>query len=505
MRRRGGVGGVASVGTNGYNGGCASAPSGPVRGVSPIMPSSQTAAGTGPDARPGPDAPPRGRYFALAVLFSMNLLNYVDRYSFFAVGTQVQAELGISNQRYGVLGASFMIVYTVVSPLIGLLGDRYDRRLLLSGGVGLWSLATVGTAFSRGFADMFFWRALLGLGEATYGVIAPALLADLFPARVRGRVMGLYFLALPLGGALGYVTGGGIAQVWHWRAAFWVVGLPGLAVAAAGLALRDPGRGASDGGRADRAPARRPTTAEYLGLFRTPTFLYNTAGLAAVTFATGAYAVWGSVFYQSVRGMLPGEAGLKIGGMSAAAGLLGIGLGTWITDRLLRRTPRAYLLVACGAVALAVPPSLFALTVSDQRASLGLLFTAMVLMAMVLGPCNTVTANVVPADRRSVGFAANIFLIHLLGDISSPILIGVIADFCGRPSVAASALGGSLAALGALPVRGSNLTAGMLAVVPVMTLGAAFFALGSRHLPDDQDRAHAAGGVPGEPGPVFGH
>src|SRR4051794_40666100 len=160
-----------------------------------------------------------GRYFALAILFSMNLLNYVDRYSFFAVGTYIQHDLKIGDKGYGVLSASFMIVYTLVTPMIGWLGDRYNRRVLLASGVGLWSIATVGTAFSHSFAEMFFWRALLGLGEATYGSIAPALLSDLFSPRVRGRVIGLYFLALPLGGALGYAIGGGGGRKRHQRGA----------------------------------------------------------------------------------------------------------------------------------------------------------------------------------------------------------------------------------------------------------------------------------------------
>ena len=89
-----------------------------------------------------------------------------------------------------------MIVYTIVSPVMGWLGDRYNRKILLAGGVGLWSLATVGTAFSADFYHMFFWRALLGVGEASYGVIAPTLWSDLFPVKERGRAMGVYYLAL---------------------------------------------------------------------------------------------------------------------------------------------------------------------------------------------------------------------------------------------------------------------------------------------------------------------
>ena len=444
-----------------------------------------------------------GKYFALAVLFSMNLLNYVDRYSFFAVATHVKNDLKISNQAYGVLAASFMIVYTLVTPMMGWLGDRYNRRVLLASGVGLWSFATVGTAFSQNFAEMFFWRALLGLGEATYGAIAPALLSDLFSPRVRGRVIGLYFLALPLGGALGYGIGGWVADAWHWRMAFWVVGLPGVLAALAGLLMHDPGRGASEG-KALAGKIDRPRLADSFDLLSNRTFLYNTFGMASVTFATGAWAAWGSDFYQTVHGMTAKDAGRWIGGMTAVAGLVGIGLGMWLPDLVLRFTRRAYLLMACLAVAAGTVPGLLALLEPDLNSSLLLLFGAMILMAMVLGPCNTVTANVVPASRRAMGYSVSIFLIHVFGDISSPILIGLVADQSGRASILASPLGRLIALIGARPVGGTNLTLGMLSVVPVLALGAVFFYLGSRHLPDDQDRARLSSD--GETlGPVLGH
>jgi MFS family permease len=432
------------------------------------------------------------RLFALGVLFSMNLLNYVDRYSFFAVGKHIQDDLGVSYSRYGFLSVSFMIVYTVVSPLMGWLGDRYNRKVLLAFGVGLWSVATVGTAFSIGFADMVLWRALLGVGEATYGVIAPALLADLFAPKYRGRVMGAYFLALPLGGALGYGIGGWVADAWHWRAAFWVVGLPGVFAAAAALLLRDPGRGASDG-QVRTAAAGRPRLADYLDLFRTPTFLFNTAGMAAVTFATGAYAAWGSTFYQSVHELEAKEAGLWIGGMTAVAGLVGISLGTAIADLLRRFTRRAYLLLAAASVFGAIVPGFLGMVERDTTTSMALLFVAMIMISCGIGPCNAVTANVVPANRRAAGYAVSIFLIHLFGDITSPMLIGLIADLFGSPTVTGSAVGMALETLGARPVDGANLTLGMLSVIPVLVLGGVFFLLGSTYLPRDQERGQGSG------------
>jgi MFS family permease len=443
--------------------------------------------------QPGSSLTLGGKYFALVVLFTMNLLNYIDRYSFFAVGTQIQRDLAIDDLWYGVLGASFMIVYTVVSPVMGWLGDRYDRRRLLAGGVALWSLATVGTAFSADFYHMFFWRSLLGVGEASYGVIAPALLADLFPVKERGRAMGAYYLALPLGGALGYGIGGAVGEELGWPMTFMIVGVPGLLVALAGLVITDPGRGASEG-KTHASAADRPQLRDYLALFKTPTFVYNTAGMAAVTFATGAYAAWGSTFYQTVRGMSMKDAGQWIGGLTALAGLLGIVFGTFLADFLLKFTRRAYLILACFVVAGAAPLGLFAILDPNRASSLALLFGAMVLMAMVLGPCNTVIANVVPANQRAAGYALYIFLIHVFGDISSPILLGAISQIFGKPAISDTALGRFFTSIGATPVDGNNLTLAMLSVVPVLILGVFFFLLGSRHLAEDQDRARAAGG-----------
>jgi MFS transporter, Spinster family, sphingosine-1-phosphate transporter len=428
-----------------------------------------------------------GPYFALAVLFGMNLLNYIDRYSFFAVGTQIKSAFGIDDLWYSVLGVAFMVVYTLVSPFMGFLGDRYHRRRLLAAGVGLWSLATVGTAFSHNFSQMFFWRALLGVGEASYGVIAPTLLSDLFPVERRGRAMGLYYLALPLGGALGYGLGSWIGQEFGWQRAFLVVGLPGIVAALAALVILDPGRGASEGSPVS-AKGDRPRLHDYLQIFAIRTFVLNTAGMAAVTFATGALAVHGANFYQIVRGMSMKEAGTSIGILTAIAGLLGIALGTFLADFLRKVTRRAYLLLATCVVACSVPLGIYGILQPDRRMSLGALFGAMILLSMVLGPCNTVIANVVPANRRASGYALYIFLIHIFGDISSPLILGAVSIFFGMPRVAQSYVGRFFATIGAAPVGKENLTVAMLVVGPVLALGAIFFLLGSHHLESDQEK-----------------
>ena len=391
-----------------------------------------------------------------------------------------------------------MIVYTIVSPLMGWLGDRYNRKALLACGVGLWSLATVGTAFSGDYSHLFFWRALLGIGEASYGVLAPTLISDLFPVKERGRAMGVYYLALPVGTALGYMLGGTIADALGWRAVFFVVGLPGLLAAGAGLLMRDPGRGASEGGPA-AGQAGRPGLREYLELFRTRSFLYNTAGMAAVTFATGAYGAWGLIFYQRVHGLTASQAGNTIGGLLVVASLIGIALGTFLADLFYKLTKRAYLLLAAFAVLCAIPLGAVGILDPVYKSSLVFLFGASILMSMVLGPCNTVTANVVPANRRATGYAAFIFLIHLFGDVSSPIILGWVSDLFGTPSVAGSPLGQFFASIGAQPVNtpegATNLTVAMLSVVPVLALGCVFFLIGSHYLPKDQEKVRVSGSV----------
>jgi MFS family permease len=449
-----------------------------------------------------------GPFVALAILFAMNLLNYVDRFSFFAAGRHIQKALDINDEWFGVLGVSFMIVYTIVSPVMGWLGDRYSRKILLAGGVGLWSLATVGAAFSADFYHMFFWRALLGLGEASYGAIAPALIADLFPIKARGRAMGVYYLALPVGTALGYILGGKIADTLGWQAVFLVVGLPGLLVALAGLFINDPGRGASEAG-AGPQKAHRPSLKDYLVLLKTPTFLFNTAGMAAVTYATGAYAAWGSTFYQRVYGLSATDAGYSIGLLLVGAGILGILMGMFLPDLLRKRTRRAYLIIAAIGVLVATPLGVAGILNPNYKSSLFFLFGASVLLSMVLGPSNTVTANVVPANRRATGYATFIFLIHLFGDISSPVIMGWISTHFGRPEVAQSPIGQFFAAIGARPVQDgdhqTNLTLAMLSVAPVLALGIVFFLIGSHYLPRDEDRAVAASSPEDAASPAYFH
>jgi MFS family permease len=398
----------------------------------------------------------------------MNLLDYIDRNILAAVLPHIQAELRLSSMQAGALGPAFLMTYTLFAPLMGWAGDRYRRTRLLSCGVGLWSLATIGAGFAGTYGHLVLARSLLGIGEVTYGTLAPTLLADLYPRARRGQVLSYFYLAVPVGSALGYVLGGLIAPPCGWRTAFWVVGAPGCLAALSGLGLREPRRGAMDDVEgADRGvPVHLQTPRSWrdYGVLRyNRSYVYNTLGMALMTFALGGLALWMPTYLHRVKGMSLQEANLWIGPLTVAAGLLGTLTGGWLADRLLRRTSGAYFLVAGSGMLLATPCALIALLVRAPAVYLPALFVAECGVFLNTGPCNAILVNVVHPAMRSTAFAINIFLIHMLGDIWSPIAIGAIDD-----------------------ATGGNLTAGMLLTVVAIGAGGLLFLCGRPYLAQDQ-------------------
>src|SRR5271170_5168750 len=231
--------------------------------------------------------------FGLGVLAFINLLSYLDRYVVAGVLESLKhSNLGLSDANLGFLMSGFLIVYTLLAPVFGALGDRRSRPRLIALGVACWSFATAMSGFAVNFLTLFIARSLVGVGEAAYVTIAPSLLSDYFPVRQRGRVMAIFFCAIPVGSALGYVVGGLVDKHYGWRTAFFVAGVPGLLLAALCLLLKDPPRGIQEGGSApaaepksSRSSIRKQTLATYAGLLRNKPYALTVLGYAAYTFA----------------------------------------------------------------------------------------------------------------------------------------------------------------------------------------------------------------------------
>jgi predicted MFS family arabinose efflux permease len=389
------------------------------------------------------DAPQHGAWLALSVLILINLFNYIDRQVLAAVEPEVRKEFfpDVVNQQtgqrqepaeakgwMGLLSSAFLVTYMLAAPVFGWLANRMRRWVLVGIGVMIWSLASGASGLAATYLIMFLTRCLVGVGEAAYGPVAPDMIADLYPIHHRGRVMSWFYAAIPVGSALGYTLGDLVTRSTggHWRAAFYAVVPPGLLLALWCFLMPEPQRGQSDPAAA--AGRQRERWSDYVILLKTPSYLLNTLGMTAMTFALGGLGYWVPAFLQELRvpdlwGIPPKTA---FGGLTALTGLLATLLGGLAGDWLRGRYPGSYFLVSGVAMVLAFPMLLLVTWLPFPLAWLPLV-ACVFLLFFNTGPTNTILANVTHPRLRAPGFALNIFIIHILGDVISPPIMGSIA------------------------------------------------------------------------------
>jgi len=358
---------------------------------------------------------------ALVILTALNFLNYIDRSVLFAVQPLVQTEFHLTNAQLGYLTSAFLIFYMIAAPFVGPLADRYSRKLIIVLGAILWSGLTLLTAVTHTYGELLLRHTLVGVGEATFVTIAPTFVADLFPEERRGRILGIFYLAIPVGTATGYLLGGKLGPGFGWRFPFYVAAIPGFLLALAMLFVPEPERGRFDSLQETR---ERGTI---LGLARNPAFWAATLGMAMMTFALGGLQVWMPTFLSRVRGYSLQSANETFGAIIVFDGIVASLAGGWLGDRLLRRSRSAYYSVSAVSMALGVPVMIVALFTSGRTMLPGIAIAAFLLL-LNTAPLNAALINSVGAHIRATALAVNIFMIHILGDVPSPTLMGYIAD-----------------------------------------------------------------------------
>ena len=404
---------------------------------------------------------------ALALLLALNLLCYLDRYILATLEPAISAEFFGPDDpnamaKTGSLATYFLISYMVLSPLFGWMSDRFSRWKIIAFGAALWSLATSGSGWAPVFSIMVASRILVGAGEAAYGPAAPTIIADLFPKERRGLVLAWFFAAIPVGSAIGYLYGGVVGGAFGWRTPFHWAAVPGLILAGLCLLMKEH-RPAS------HASGPKASWADYKGLIRIPSYVYNVAAQTAMTFAIGGISFWAPNYFYNVRkaGSLA-EVGLVFGGITAVAGLAATLFGGWLADRLAKRYSGAYFLVSGGGILIAFPCTLAMLAAPFPLAWV-LCFLAIFFLFFNIGPANTAIANVTAPAVRASAFAANIFVIHALGDAISPPLIGAIGDRW-------------------------SLTIGFVVVSVMMAVAGVLWLCGAKHLERDAEKISALPG-----------
>jgi len=367
---------------------------------------------------PAKDLQPRT---ALIVLTALNLLNYADRNVLYAVQPLVQDEFHLTKTQIGYLTSAFLGFYMIAAPFVGPLADRYSRKLIIVLGAFFWSGLTLMTAITHTYGELLVRHTLVGVGEATFVTIAPTFVADLFSEDRRGRILGVFYLAIPVGSAAGYLLGGYLAPIYGWRFPFYIAAAPGFLLALAVLFLKEPERGQFD------SIKETPERASIFGLARNPAFLTATLGMAFMTFSLGGIQVWMPQFLFSERGYSLEKANLLFGMIIVVDGIVASLAGGWLGDYLLHRTKASYYLISAVSMALGIPFMIAALF-SSGRLMVPAIGIAAFFLLLNTSPLNAAVINSVGAHIRATAIAVNIFIIHILGDVPSPTMMGWVAD-----------------------------------------------------------------------------
>ncbi len=374
----------------------------------------------------------------LAVLTGLNLLNYLDRTVLAAVVPRVQSELGLDNLQGGTLATAFLLGYFITSPIFGALADRasssrlLSRTSLMAFGVLVWSVATYASGRAHGFYGMLAARAVVGVGEASYASVAPALIDDMAAAGQKGRKLAVFYLAIPIGSAFGYLAGGYLEKHFGWRAVFSAVGIPGAVLALSCLVIVEP---------APLAPRVKERVITMLApLFRERLYARAVLGYCAYTFALGGFSYWAPKYINQRYGTELDHANYVFGLLLVLSGAIGTMIGGAWGDRSVREalhgaaldeSSKSRLAAAhgqlrvCGISSLlGVPFAVACLLAPSARGFFGLIFVCEVALFLSTSPINAALLQSVPASVRASAMAISIFAIHLLGDLWSPPLVG---------------------------------------------------------------------------------
>ncbi len=369
------------------------------------------------------------RRYALSLLVIAYALNFIDRQILVILQSDIKAEMGLSDTQLGLLsGFAFALVYITAGIPIAYWADRGNRRNVIALAVTVWSGMTALSGLTWNFGQLLAARIGVGIGEAGGSPPAHSMISDYFPPEQRATAMAIYSSGLHAGIFAGFAIGGVISEFFGWRAAFMVVGLPGLLFAALFFfTVQEPPRGRFEG---TAVASYRPSLAETLSLLlRFRTFWFIALGTGLTAFAGYGNGNFAPLFLERSHDITGTELGLLLAIGGGGGGLIGTLLGGRIGDALGRRDARWYLWVPGIAGLLALPASLPYLLVDDTRIVVPLLVIVTILINTYLGPCLAITHALVPPAMRALASAILFFVLNLIGLGMGPLTAGLLSDY----------------------------------------------------------------------------
>lgn len=392
------------------------------------MASTQAAAATGSYTGQG-FGTPAYRSFVLYTLTLVYTLNFIDRVLIGVVAQPIIEEFRLQDWQFGLLsGFGFALMYTLMGIPIARLSERYNRVRIIAASVILWSAMTALCGVAGGFLALLVFRIGVGIGEAGCTPPANSLIADYFPPRSRARALAVYSMGITIGGVLANAFGGPVAEMFSWREAFLVLGIPGVVIGVAVLfIIREPPRGYADppGTPEVERLGFRDTVAE---LARKPTFWTNTVAAALVAFVGYGLINFQAAFFQRVHGMSVAEVAMEVAvplGLAASFGAFAAG---YLTERLSARFPNAVAWIPGLGLLAAVPLYMLGLAAGSVGLALGLMIVAAILHYSYLGAQYTICQGVASTRARATAVALFLFIVNLIGYGLGPLWVGLLSD-----------------------------------------------------------------------------
>jgi MFS family permease len=368
-------------------------------------------------------------WFALFILFAINLLNFYDRQLAGALAEPVRKEFHLTDTALGLLGTVFVLMYAVVGLPLGRLADKWSRTRLIAIGTTVWSLLTAASGLAQNYTQLFVTRLGVGVGEATCAPAGQSLIGDLFPPRQRARAMGIFMLGLPAGVTLAYLSAGTLGVAFGWRAVFLIACVPGLLFALLVLRIPDPVRGALDAARRPESEAAA-VKSPYATVLKLPTMWWIILSGIFHNFNMYAINAFQSPFLQRFHEMGLRQASNVSALSVGAVGAVGLLVGGWLADKLSVGRRNTRLLLAAYSMAIAAPCIFLAL--SQRKGSI----TAFV-MLMMMGTATmyvyyatvyTAIQDVIEPRLRGTAVAIYFCAMYLLGASFGPVGMGMLSD-----------------------------------------------------------------------------
>ncbi len=373
--------------------------------------------------------------YTLFVLFLINFLNFFDRFLPGVVLEPIRKEFGLTDTMSGALGTAFILIYAVAGIPLGRLADRMKRTHILGYGVAAWSLATAASGMVSNFTGLLFARLAVGVGEASCAPAGNSMIGDLYPSHRRARALGLFMLGLPLGSLACFALGGWIAQTYGWRAAFFIAAAPGLIVAVLAWRLTEPVRGQQD--KTASAPLAGNAFKQILSI---ETVWWIIASGAAINFAAYSLNSFLPALLVRLHGLNLAQAGVVASLVLGATGLVGLGLGGMLADKLHQKHPRGRLLL--GAIALLVAAPLLWLGLNQPAGAvtaLGFLVgTGWLLYFLYYVTVYAALQDVVDARLRATAMAVYFFFQYVLGGAVGSLVTGAMSDHYAKAAMLAA-------------------------------------------------------------------